>query len=88
MSGSVLRMTPWVGGKGQLMWAIQPLIPVHIDKFIDVFAGGGTVTLNILLPRGCTQIYNDLNGNLYTIWRRSATRWALPTKITSGSMTY
>lgn len=67
MSGSVLRMTPWVGGKGQLMWAIQPLIPVHIDKFIDVFAGGGTVTLNILLPRSCTQIYNDLNGNLYNL---------------------
>lgn len=61
------RLVPWVGGKGQLMWAIQMLLPSHYKTLVDVFGGNGIITLNTAVPRGCLQIYNDLNHDLYNL---------------------
>ena len=55
---------PWVGGKGKLLWLIHRLAPPHYSKFVDVFGGSGTVTLNHPIRRGCIEIYNDFNGDL------------------------
>ena len=61
------RLVPWVGGKGQLMWAIQMLLPSHYKTLVDVFGGSGIITLNTAVPRGCLQIYNDLTHDLYIL---------------------
>ena len=37
---------PWVGGKGKLLWIINKMAPYHYRRFIDVFGGSGTVTMN------------------------------------------
>ena len=37
---------PWVGGKSKLLWLIHRLSPARYDRFVDVFGGSGTVTLN------------------------------------------
>lgn len=41
------RLVPWVGGKGQLMWAIQMLLPIHYKTLVDVFGGSGIITLPV-----------------------------------------
>ena len=38
---------PWVGGKAQLMWAIQMLLPTHYKTLVDVFGGSGIITLSL-----------------------------------------
>ena len=58
---------PWMGGKGQLMWAIQMLLPIHYKTLVDVLGGSGIITLNTAVPKGCLQIYNDLNHDLYNL---------------------
>lgn len=63
----MITLIPWVGGKGQLLWAIQSLLPVRFKRFVDVFGGSGTVTLNLQLPPNCLQVYNDLNRDLYNL---------------------
>lgn len=35
------KLMPWVGGKAQLMWAIQMLLPTHYKTLVDVFGGSG-----------------------------------------------
>ena len=63
----MIKLIPWVGSKTPLLWAIQSLLPVHFRKFVDVFGGSGTVTLNLQLPKNCLQIYNDLDHDLYNL---------------------
>lgn len=40
------KLMPWVGGKAQLMWAIQMLLPTHYKTLVDVFGGSGIITMN------------------------------------------
>ena len=61
-------MIPWVGGKGKLMWLINKFAPNSYDRFIDVFGGSATVTLNHPLKKGCLEIYNDYNSNLTNLF--------------------
>ena len=61
------KLMPWVGGKAQLMWAIQMLLPTHYKTLVDVFGGSGIITMNTSVPSGCLQIYNDLNHDLYNL---------------------
>ena len=49
------------------MWAIQMLLPIHYKTLVDVFGGSGIITLNTAVPKGCLQIYNDLNHDLYNL---------------------
>lgn len=60
---------PWVGGKGKLLWIIDELAPYNYNCFVDVFGGSGTVTLNRPMRKGCTEIYNDRDGELVNFMR-------------------
>ena len=59
---------PWVGGKGQLLWLIDRLLPPCCERFIDVFGGSGTVTFNRPMIRGVLQVYNDFNSDLVNLF--------------------
>ena len=48
----------YVGGKFKLLPQILPLFPKQIDCFIDVFAGGLNVGVNVDTPH---VIANDIN---------------------------
>ena len=61
-------MIPWVGGKGKLMWLINLLAPAGYNRFVDVFGGSATVTLNRPLKKGCLEVYNDFNSNLTNLF--------------------
>ena len=61
-------MIPWVGGKGKLMWLINKFAPNGYDRFIDVFGGSATVTLNRPPKKGCMEVYNDYNSNLTNLF--------------------
>lgn len=45
MSRQMTKLMPWVGGKAQLMWAIQMLLPTHYKTLVDVFGGSGIMTM-------------------------------------------
>jgi DNA adenine methylase len=64
----VKSFIPWVGGKGKLLWLINTLAPVHYGRFIDVFGGSGTVTMNRPIQPGCLEVYNDFNSNLTNLF--------------------
>ena len=49
---------PWVGGKGKLLWIINKMAPYHYRRFIDVFGGSGTVTMNRPIRHGCMEVYD------------------------------
>ena len=57
-----------MGGKGKLLWLINKLAPGRYARFVDVFGGSGTVTLNRPLRRVCIEIYNDFNSNLTNLF--------------------
>ena len=50
------------------MWLINKLSPNGYDRFIDVFGGSATVTLNRPLKKGCMEVYNDYNSNLTNLF--------------------
>ena len=50
------------------MWLINKFAPNGYDRFIDVFGGSATVTLNRPLKKGCLEIYNDYNSNLTNLF--------------------
>lgn len=60
---------PWVGGKTNLLWLIHMLAPEHYSRFIDVFGGSATVTLNHPIRAGCMEVYNDFDGELVNLMR-------------------
>ena len=60
---------PWVGGKSKLLWLIHRLSPSRYDRFVDVFGGSGTVTLNHPHQKGCVEVYNDYNSDLVNLFR-------------------
>ena len=51
----------YIGGKFRLLEQILPLFPQHIDKFVDLFAGGCNVAINV----SANKIY--CNDNLFYI---------------------
>lgn len=57
-----------MGGKGKLLWLLNKLAPSRYARFVDVFGGSGTVTLNRPLRKGCIEIYNDFNSNLTNLF--------------------
>ena len=63
-----LLLIPWIGGKGKLLRLIHRLAPSSYARFIDVFGGGGTVSLNHPVKRGCIEVYNDYNSNLTNLF--------------------
>ena len=59
---------PWVGGKSLLAKKITSLFPNDIDRYIEVFGGGGSV-LFYKENHAELEIYNDLNSNLVNLFR-------------------
>lgn len=59
---------PWVGGKSKLLWLIDRLFPSRYERFVDVFGGSGTVTINRPIRKGCLEVYNDFNSNLTNLF--------------------
>lgn len=60
---------PWVGGKTLLAKKIVSLFPDKIDRYIEVFGGGGSVLFYGNQPRASLEIYNDANGDLVNLFR-------------------
>ena len=56
----------WVGGKGQLLNAMSPLLPVQYQSFYEPFSGGGAVFFH-LLPE--TAHVNDINKKLIATYK-------------------
>lgn len=59
---------PWVGGKSLLAKKIVEQFPDDIDRYIEVFGGGGSV-LFYRENHAELEVYNDLNGQLVNLFR-------------------
>ncbi|MDE6730296.1 MAG: DNA adenine methylase [Oscillospiraceae bacterium] len=59
---------PWIGGKSLLAQKITSLFPDDVDRYIEVFGGGGSV-LFYKEKHANLEIYNDLNRNLVNLFR-------------------
>lgn len=58
MSEYIKSPLNYVGGKFKLLPQLMPLFPQNIGKFIDLFGGGGNISVN---SNAETVIYNELN---------------------------
>lgn len=59
---------PWIGGKSQLANRIISLFPEKIERYIEVFGGGGSV-LFAKDKHAPFEVYNDANGQLVNLFR-------------------
>lgn len=59
---------PWVGGKSLLAKKIVSLFPDDIERYIEVFGGGGSV-LFYREKHANLEVYNDLNSCLVNLFR-------------------
>lgn len=64
---STKPLLKWVGGKGQLLNDIRPLIPKKYGKFIEPFFGGGAVFFSLQPNQSVIADSNDELVNLYQI---------------------
>lgn len=60
---------PWIGGKTLLAKKLVSLFPEKIDRYVEVFGGGGSVLLYGNEKRAPLEVYNDLNGDLVNLFR-------------------
>ncbi len=59
---------PWIGGKRLLANKIISLFPDNIDRYIEVFGGGGSV-LFAKEKHAPLEVYNDANSQLVNLFR-------------------
>ena len=59
---------PWVGGKSLLAKKITSLFPDDVDRYIEVFGGGGSV-LFYKEKHADLEVYNDFNSCLVNLFR-------------------
>jgi DNA adenine methylase len=60
-----LRLVRYIGGKQALVPRLLPLIPEHF-AYVEVFGGGAALLLN--KPRSELEVYNDLDGELVSLF--------------------
>lgn len=60
---------PWVGGKTLLAKRIISMFPKDIDRYIEVFGGGGSVLFAAPDKHARLEVYNDANGDLVNLFR-------------------
>lgn len=63
---STAPFVKWVGGKRQLLPAIQKHLPANILTYFEPFVGGGAVFLNLLQKKATI---NDSNEELINVYR-------------------
>lgn len=56
----------WAGGKRQLLEALTPLLPEHIDSYCEPFVGGGAVLFHIQPAKASI---NDVNAELISVYK-------------------
>ncbi|MDE6318081.1 MAG: DNA adenine methylase [Muribaculaceae bacterium] len=56
----------YVGGKYKLLAQMFPLFPAHVNTFVDLFAGGGDVFINVSAEK---VIANDINHFVIDLFR-------------------
>ena len=56
----------YTGGKHKLLEQITPLFPKNIDTFVDLFAGGCNVAVNVDAKK---IIANDIDENIINLYR-------------------
>ena len=55
----------WPGGKFKMLKTLDGYIPARVDKYLEVFTGGGSVLLHVLQTRRPRTVYaNDIDWNL------------------------
>lgn len=59
---------PWIGGKSQLAKKIVSMFPENIDRYIEVFGGGGSVLFS-KEKHAPLEVYNDANSQLVNLFR-------------------
>ena len=58
----------WIGGKRALRDVIVQRFPLHYERYIEVFGGGGWVLFH-KPPRNDFEVYNDRNSLLVNLFR-------------------
>lgn len=59
---------PWVGGKRLLAKKIVSMFPDDVDRYVEVFGGGGSV-LFFNEKHAELEVYNDINSDLVNLFR-------------------
>ena len=59
---------PWIGGKSLLAKKITDLFPENLERYIEVFGGGGSVLFS-KDRHAPFEVYNDANGQLVNLFR-------------------
>lgn len=59
---------PWIGGKSQLAKKIVSMFPKNIDRYVEVFGGGGSVLFS-KEKHAPLEVYNDANSQLVNLFR-------------------
>jgi DNA adenine methylase len=60
-----LTMAPWQGGKARLIHTLLPLFPAH-ECYVEAFGGMASCLLN--KPRVATEVYNDRDERLFSLF--------------------
>ncbi len=58
----------WIGGKKSLREIIVPLFPLHYERYIEVFGGGGWILFHKAAGNDF-EVYNDFNHLLVNLYR-------------------
>jgi DNA adenine methylase len=64
-------MFPYIGGKAHHIKHLDPLFPITMTNFVDVFGGAGWVSVKSdVAQRAQLQVYNDYNPHLANIFKQ------------------
>lgn len=64
--GFIKSPVNYVGGKYRLLPQLIPLFPADIETFVDLFAGGANVGINVAAN---THVFNDMNHRVIDLFR-------------------
>ena len=59
---------PWPGNKVKLVPFIAPMIPPHVETFLEVFGGSAALSLALKPKKGRLDIYNDVDNDLFNVF--------------------
>ena len=59
---------PWPGSKVKLVPFIAPMVPPHVETFLEVFGGSAALSLALKPKKGRLDIYNDVDNDLFNVF--------------------